>query len=398
MKRLFAFMLVFIFVFSLASCLRRGDTEQETTTNITTAVPVNSNEIKIGVLEPLTGEDSIGGNQELLGIKFANRLTPKVKLGEKEYKIKLKVIDDESSYKTARDSAEKLISSGVSAVIGSHGSVQTAAVAEALSQAGIPVVAVTASSVTDAVADGKIFRICCQVSYQAQFLASYAYDTLGLRKACAVSLVGNDDDQTLAYFFAQEFAALGGDTVNVAVEQGKEDFASVFESAKEQECDLLLAALSASYAEDFVAAAYENGSDIPIISGAKWDTAAVLEAAWNYDATLYTASFAKESTENDFYYRLQEWITNDGEAMRLNGGGFKISSASVMGYDAYNVITKAISSADSAAPGDIFKALKATSHDGVSGKIEFNSSGLIKSKSLYIKKADVVNNVWKYAD
>ena len=48
--------------------------------------------IKIGVFEPLTGENGGGGLQELDGVKYANKMYPEV-LGKK---IELVIVDNKS--------------------------------------------------------------------------------------------------------------------------------------------------------------------------------------------------------------------------------------------------------------------------------------------------------------
>lgn len=52
--------------------------------------------IKIGVFEPTTGENGGGGFQEVLGIRYANKVHPTVKVGEDEYKIELVEVDNKS--------------------------------------------------------------------------------------------------------------------------------------------------------------------------------------------------------------------------------------------------------------------------------------------------------------
>ena len=78
--------------------------------------------IKIGVFEPTTGENSNGGKQEVLGIRYANAIVPTVELNGTVYNIELVEADNQSDKVAAVAAAESLIAEGVAGVIGSYGS------------------------------------------------------------------------------------------------------------------------------------------------------------------------------------------------------------------------------------------------------------------------------------
>ena len=79
----------------------------------------DSNVIKIGVFEPLTGANGAGGADEADGIKLANKLFPEV-LGKK---IQLVTVDNKSDKVEAANAATVLAQKEkVNAVIGSWGS------------------------------------------------------------------------------------------------------------------------------------------------------------------------------------------------------------------------------------------------------------------------------------
>ena len=63
-------------------------------------IAVEGDTIKVGVFEPVTGENGGGGSQEVLGIRYANKQVPSVTIGDKEYKIELVEVDNQSD-KTA---------------------------------------------------------------------------------------------------------------------------------------------------------------------------------------------------------------------------------------------------------------------------------------------------------
>jgi len=78
--------------------------------------------IKIGVFEPVTGENGGGGFQEVLGMRYANTKVPSVDIGGQTYKIELVEVDNKSDKTEAVTAAQSLMSSKVAVVLGSYGS------------------------------------------------------------------------------------------------------------------------------------------------------------------------------------------------------------------------------------------------------------------------------------
>jgi ABC-type branched-subunit amino acid transport system substrate-binding protein len=96
--------------------------------------------VKIGVIEPLTGEYAAGGQLEYQGILEAH----KEKAQAAGMVVELVVADNQSTEEGARKAAKQLVDAGVSIVIGSWGSTLSAAAAPVFEKAKIPAVATTA--------------------------------------------------------------------------------------------------------------------------------------------------------------------------------------------------------------------------------------------------------------
>ncbi|MFR7990660.1 MAG: ABC transporter substrate-binding protein [Anaerovoracaceae bacterium] len=88
----------------------------------------NSDTIKIGVLEPQTGNDSQKGEMEIRGIQLANELVPEV-LGKK---IELVYADTQSSIYVAESAVSDLIDKAPAVVLGSYGDAVTLAASKPL--------------------------------------------------------------------------------------------------------------------------------------------------------------------------------------------------------------------------------------------------------------------------
>ena len=96
--------------------------------------------IKIGVIEPLSGEYAAGGQLEYQGILEAHK--EKAQAAGKT--VELVVVDNLSTEEGARKAAKQLVDAGVSIVIGSWGSSLSAAAAPIFEKDKIPAVATTA--------------------------------------------------------------------------------------------------------------------------------------------------------------------------------------------------------------------------------------------------------------
>ena len=106
--------------------------------------------IKIGVFEPLTGENGGGGSQEADGIKYANQVYPEV-LGKK---VELVIVDNKSDKGEATTAATRLVEQeGVVAVIGSYGSGVSIAAGDIFKNAKVP--AMGASCTNPMVTEGN---------------------------------------------------------------------------------------------------------------------------------------------------------------------------------------------------------------------------------------------------
>ena len=111
MKRKISLLLVLAMSTSLmlAGCASKTDSKAN----------VDSDVIKIGVFEPMTGANAAGGQLEVEGAKLANKLYPTV-LGKK---VELVFADNKSDKVEAASAASNLVEQEhVNAIIGSWGS------------------------------------------------------------------------------------------------------------------------------------------------------------------------------------------------------------------------------------------------------------------------------------
>ena len=104
MKKIIALVLVLCLALALCAC-GGGKAKEE------------NNVIKIGVYEPQSGDNGAGGKQEILGMQYANYMTPTVDIGGKTYKVELVYADNESSNDKAVSAATTLISTCIALLL-----------------------------------------------------------------------------------------------------------------------------------------------------------------------------------------------------------------------------------------------------------------------------------------
>ena len=351
--------------------------------------------IKIGVFEPTSGYSASGGNKEVLGIKYANHLTPTVEIKGETYEVELVYSDNKSDDEAAKAAANELIESDVSAVIGSYGSDVSIAASDSFQAAGIPIIGASCTNIYVTMGNDHYFRICYEDPFQATTLSNFAFEKFGAKKAYLLGEAGNEYDQGLLVYFEQEFIAKGGQVIKDSFPEHNSDFTTYLNKAKENEVDIIFIPVSIAYATQIIEQAAELNINIPILGSDTLDDNKILETIKNTQIQLYVSSHYHEGGNTEFDKKFKEYIKDNKDALELNGGNDTISAVSVLGYDAYNVAIDAITKANSNDPAAIRLALSNIAHNGISGGIVFDSiDGDANRNTAYIIKADPQAAVW----
>ena len=178
--------------------------------------------IKIGVYLPLTGQNAFGGQLELEGIQLAHKLTPTVL----DRPVELVVVDNKSDKVEAANAVKRLTERDkVLAIIGTYGSSLAMAGGEVAERAKVPCIGTSCTN--PLVTQGKkyYFRACFIDPYQGAAAATYAYKTLGFKKAAVLTDVANDYAVGLSSFFKRAYKKAGGELVaDMKYSSGDQDF------------------------------------------------------------------------------------------------------------------------------------------------------------------------------
>ena len=191
MKKVLSLALALIMVFALCS--------------FGTVAYADNPVVKIGVFEPQSGDNGAGGKQEILGMQYANKMTPTVEIGGTVYDVELVYADNASSNDKAPTAAQELISQGVSLVLGSYGSGVSIAASDTFANAGVPAIGVTCTNPQVTAGCDVYFRICFLDPFQGTVLANFAKSELGATKAYCLAKLGDDYSGGLCNFFIDAF-------------------------------------------------------------------------------------------------------------------------------------------------------------------------------------------------
>ena len=351
-------------------------------------IAITGDTIKVGVFEPVTGENGGGGSQEVLGVRYANKLVPTVTVGDKEYKIELVEVDNQSDKTAAVTAASSLITSGVAAVIGSYGSGVSIAAGATFEAAGVPAIGCSCTNPQVTLGNDFYFRVCFLDPFQGTVMANFAYSTKGCEKAYVIYQNGDDYSTGLANYFKQAYKGtiVGESTFNT----NESDFNAYITKAKAENPDVVFVPSSIQTASLFIKQAREAGLNCTIMAGDTWENQTIIDnAGADNSENVFFSTFFDENDAGaaEFVKGFKEYLNSDKNNLNLNGGNDVVAAVSALGYDSYMVLVEAIKNADPAnlTSISIRDALKTVSYNGVTGSISFDENGDAKKDTAYIK-------------
>lgn len=380
MKKFIAMLLVSVMTLSLVGC---GGA----------AASSNEKVVKIGVFEPQSGDNGAGGKQEILGMQYANTLTPTVEIGGETYNVELVYADNASSNDKAPTAAQTLISNGVSVVLGSYGSGVSIAAGDTFASSGVAAIGVTCTN-PQVTADCKVYyRICFLDPFQGTVLANYAKQ-LGATKAYCLAKQGDDYSGGLCNYFIEAF---GKDAcVYEQFPEGTSDYSTYITNAQTQGCDVFFSPVSTEAAAQIIAKASDQSLGMPILAGDTWDSNVILEAATGTDLEICVTTFYQEGADAEFDEGIKKWMESDSKALANNGGNTELAAVTAMGYDAYYVALEAIKNAGSKDPAKVLEAVPSTTYTGVTGAIAFDATGDALRDSAFVKSCNTETGTWDF--
>ncbi len=332
----------------------------------------DSNVIKIGVFEPLTGANGAGGADETEGVKLANALYPKVTVGGKEYSIELVVADNKSDKVEAANAATMLAQKAkVAAVVGSWGSSLSMSGGPIFQEAKIPAVGASCTNPNVTKGNEYYFRVCFLDPFQGDVMAAYAFKDAGAKKAAIIREVSNDYSVGLAKFFADSFVKLTGDPNAIVAQSdyntGDQDFNAQLTNIAKSNPDVIFAPGNFTESALIIKQARQLGIKTPFLGGDTWDENAFLQVGGKeVEGATISTFFANDVPLN----KTSELFLKEFRA-KYNK---EPAAVAALGFDAYLVILEAIKKADSTDSVKIRDMIaKTMNFEGAAGSITINA-------------------------
>jgi branched-chain amino acid transport system substrate-binding protein len=325
--------------------------------------------IKIGANLELSGGGATYGESELKGIELAVEEINKAG-GIDGRQIEVVKVDNKTDGAESTNAMMKLATQDkVSVVVGPAFSGNSKSAIQPANENKVPFI--TPSGTNDTLtldADGKVqpyvFRACFKDSFQGVTMASFAFNTLGAKKAVVYIDNSSDYSKGLVANFKESFTKLGGTIVaEEGYVQGDTDFNAVLTKIKALEFDVLFVP---GYVEEvglIIRQARAIGLDIPVLGGDGFDSPKMIELAGA--EALNNVHFSTFYSALDEDPLVQAFITAFTAKYNEAPNAF-----AAMGYDATLLAVDAIKRAGKTDGESIMKALAATAgFKGVTGSI-----------------------------
>lgn len=340
--------------------------------------------VKIGVFEPMSGEDKDFGELEIQGIKIAHKMFPEV-LGRK---VELIYGDNQSDMEVAKTVATDLVNQEVCVVLGSYGSVNSLIGEKIFAEAKVPAIAITNTNPLVTSYNPYYFRVRALDSFQGIALAKYANEKLGLTRAAIMKPSGDDYAMNLSETFSNKFMMMTEDpnaiVSSIDYNPEQEDYDDEFERMYKAEAEVVFLPVELEEASRIIRQANDKGYEFLFLGTDMWengdfvDKAGIVGSKRTGYSTIFDAETDTTSMSDNFI-----------KAYREEYGDKEPESAVALGFDAYMIAVNSISKAGTDKNGSLIreKISETVKFPGASGTITFNMNG-DPFKTVIIKRIE----------
>ncbi|WP_371372965.1 ABC transporter substrate-binding protein [Sporomusa aerivorans] len=350
---------------------------------------MSSNDVKIGILNEMTGGNATMGTSSANGAKMAIK-EANAKGGVLGKQIQAVIADNKSEPSESANAMTKLATQDkVVAITGMFASSNAIAASSVAESTKVPFLAVGATNpkVTVDEKTGKVkdytFRVCFIDPFQGTVGANFVLNTLNLKKAAVLVDSSSDYSKGLAAFFKDAFTKGGGAIIaEEAYLQKDQDFKTILTKVKALNADILYVPGYYEEVGKIVKQARELGINVPIVGGDGWDSPKLVEigTAAALNNTYFTNHYSVDDTSAASQAFVDAYKKEYGQAP---------DAMAVLGYDAANVLIDAIKRANSLEPAKIREALAATKDFAtVTGSTTLNATHDAVKNAVIIEMKD----------
>lgn len=322
--------------------------------------------ITIGVNLELSGRFATIGTSTLQGIQAAQEQMPTVN----GRPVELSICDNQTTPEGSINCAARFVDEGVIGVLGAISSTMSIAAAEPLEEAGIIMVSTSSTNPATTQIGEHIFRMAYTDDFQGKVAARYAADDLGAERAIVFRQQDDDYSFGLAGFFAEEFEALGGETIILDFVANTVDFSAQINDARGFDPDVIYYSGFCAEGASLMPQLRQQGFGQPILGAdASDDSQCPVGGGEAFDGYVFTGFGGPEVLSGEAAARAVDFEAFFQVAFpdASDFNGFTLAGA-----DAYNVLVEAVDNAGSAEPDEVLTALQnLEGYAGVSGEITY---------------------------
>ncbi|MCL6263124.1 branched-chain amino acid ABC transporter substrate-binding protein [Craterilacuibacter sp. RT1T] len=343
--------------------------------------------VKLGFASPLSGPQAHYGKDNENAAKMAVDDLNKQNLviGGQKVKFELVPEDDQADPRVGTQVAQRLVDSGVKAVIGHFNSGVSIPASRIYSDAGIPQLSVATNPAYTASGYKTAFRLVGSDSQIGGSLGQYAVRQL---KAQRIAVI---DDRTaygqgIADEFVKSLAAQGKQPIKREYTNDKaNDFTAILTSLKAQKPDVIFYGGADAQAAPMARQMKRLGLNARLMGGDMLNTPNFIKLAGT-DATGHYSAVAggelgARPAGKDFEQRYKARYQQD---VVLLGPQF---------YDGVMIVADAMKRAGSTDPAKFLPYIAKTGYKGVTADFGFDAAGNLKNAPVTI--SSVENNDWK---
>jgi branched-chain amino acid transport system substrate-binding protein len=323
------------------------------------------NVIKIGTIQPISGQIAAYGTQTKNAIELAFEQI-NAKGGVLGKQLKLIAEDDEANPEKTTNAFKKLSAQDkVPVIIGALTSKCSLAITD-LAQAK-QIVMISPSSTNDKVTDAGnfIFRACYKDSFQGVVVAQFAFETLKAKKAAILFDNTNDYSKGLTASFTEKFEALGGTLVaSESYVTGDTDFNAQLTKIKGLKPDTIFIPDYYSTVSLIAKTVRSQGIKVPMLGADGWDEI-TNNAGDEVLNCFYSNHYSTDSKDPEVQAFISAYKAKYGETP---------NALAALGFDSAYMVADAIAAAGSTKSVAIRDALAKTNKKFVTGQIKFDAN------------------------
>jgi branched-chain amino acid transport system substrate-binding protein len=340
-------------------------------------VSIEAEEIKFGVILPLSGDLVSYGKTTLDGIKLCvDEINKSGGINGK--KIKLIVEDNKGIPVDSKKAYIHLASSQkVSAIIGPITSTNSKNVRRTAKALKVPMISPTATNDRITLKNPYVFRACFNDSFQGRIIANYASNNLKFKTAALMVDMNSDYSKGLAKSFKKYFKELGGKIVKEEGYQQKDtEFGVQLKNIKKSNAEALFVPGYPPELPLIIKQAKVIGYKGKLCGADGWDNADVINGSGdNITGSFIVGAFSKEEKRDI----VKKFIKNFKEKYNREPGTFE-----ALGYDSVLLIAEAAKNGTT--PESIKNNLfKIKDFNAVTGKITINKDGDAEKSAIVLE-------------